>query len=412
MLLMTVGCSKDKLPSDLTERYEPSTEQIGFQMKWEDDDWQATKGALVVDTNFYNFGVLAYYLPANAGGEQTTFPSDAIPNFMYNQKVERTKTEDIWNSWTYSPVKYWSNNSDDRFKFFAYAPHSSKSSSSSITLSGNTEDDYPTVALIPATEARNQIDFMTAQTGLLHKGTKNGEVDLTFAHQLSQVLIAVKHNGTSTDRVVVEQVQLRELKAYAGQFEDGGFEWNSDALPDDLVYSMTLDEPTPSPNNSEIIPENDQITGKKAIKNTDYQDIHTEAGVFLVHPQTIDVNNFTISITFKHKKQADLEDKWQEKTVDIKASDAFTLKKNKAVRLKITLDLGGIKEPYVKFEVMPWRTVTNDENIHNYPMLNLRTPGWEDGGDNDLTNPAVPDLTLGPWENGHGDGELDETLGE
>ena len=65
------------------------------------------------------FGVFAYYTNAN------DYDPQAVPNFMYNQKVEYN------DGWTYSPVKYWPNEhgdkaiSDDADKltFFAYAPY-------------------------------------------------------------------------------------------------------------------------------------------------------------------------------------------------------------------------------------------------------------------------------------------------
>ena len=410
MMLMAIGCSKSELPEydapSLNGGAAQDENAINFIAadNWDNNEEETkTKGAVIESSSLDNFGVLAYYLPAKGGVSQTELSDDATPNFMYNQKVERTKSGEDWGNWTYSPVKYWSNNANDRFKFFAYAPHNSEASSSSITLSANTEGDYPTVTLIPADEARNQVDFMTAQTSLLHKDTNNGEVEFNFTHQLTQVLIAVKHNGKSNDHeVVVENVKLRKLNAYAGQFKNNDFIWNQ-KLPNDLAYTMTLD----MSELSEIIPEEKQKTGDTAIDNITFKDIYTEAGVFLVHPQEININDFSISVSFKHRKKPKTE--WTEKFVELTVNKAFTFEKNKAVRLNIILDLTGtLVEPYVKLEVAPWQTVINNENIQNYPMLNLRTPGWEDGGDNDLTNPAVPDLELGDWITNTGN--LDETL--
>ena len=66
------------------------------------------------------FGVFAYY----ADGD--IYSENAIPNFMYNQKVEWRN-----NAWEYWPMKYWPNEYGttaistgvDRVTFFAYAPY-------------------------------------------------------------------------------------------------------------------------------------------------------------------------------------------------------------------------------------------------------------------------------------------------
>ena len=75
------------------------------------------------------FGIFAYYTNANE------YDPQAVPNFMYNQKVlwtDNGTTEDAEDDhWEYSPVKYWPNEhggtaiSDDADKltFFAYAPY-------------------------------------------------------------------------------------------------------------------------------------------------------------------------------------------------------------------------------------------------------------------------------------------------
>ena len=60
-------------------------------------------------------GVFAYFTHGKFN-ENT-----AIPNFMYNQLVEKQQDE---GTWSYSPVKFWSDNSTtDKISFFAYAPY-------------------------------------------------------------------------------------------------------------------------------------------------------------------------------------------------------------------------------------------------------------------------------------------------
>ena len=59
----------------------------------------------------------------------------ATPNFMYNQKLEKSG-----GAWTYSPMKYWPGNKKDCVSFFAYAPYVDEkvTSGRNPTFSGST----------------------------------------------------------------------------------------------------------------------------------------------------------------------------------------------------------------------------------------------------------------------------------
>ena len=74
------------------------------------------------------FGVFAYY-----GDNATYADASSTPNFMYNQQVKWTDTDEDGtpDAWIYAPVKYWPNEFGntasseervDRLTFFAYAP--------------------------------------------------------------------------------------------------------------------------------------------------------------------------------------------------------------------------------------------------------------------------------------------------
>lgn len=62
------------------------------------------------------FGVTAYYTGQTAWADYTPGTNG---NFMSNQSV----TWDDATEWTYTPLKYWPNNPDDKVSFFAYAPY-------------------------------------------------------------------------------------------------------------------------------------------------------------------------------------------------------------------------------------------------------------------------------------------------
>jgi len=101
--------------------YMPGTTRAGAVATMDDDKLKET-----------GFGVFAYYTESAKYGDQGV---DSVPNFMYNQEVTYS------NGWTYSPLKYWPNESAqatdvdqqtdpaetpsgaDYLSFFAYAPY-------------------------------------------------------------------------------------------------------------------------------------------------------------------------------------------------------------------------------------------------------------------------------------------------
>ena len=62
--------------------------------------------------NLTSVGLFASFTQGNYNASTATL------NFMYNQKLAKNNS-----AWTYSPEKYWPNNSTDKISFFAYAPY-------------------------------------------------------------------------------------------------------------------------------------------------------------------------------------------------------------------------------------------------------------------------------------------------
>lgn len=84
-----------------------------------------TKGTETTSTSIKDavgFGVYGYYQATPNGTTVDNFASGDTPNFMFNEQITHNGT-----NWTYSPVKYWSNNLYDQYSFFAYAPYNSTS---------------------------------------------------------------------------------------------------------------------------------------------------------------------------------------------------------------------------------------------------------------------------------------------
>ena len=129
-MLVGTGCSTD----EVVNNYSPENAiQFGTYV-----GRNAVSRATVIDKNALGaqgFGVFAYYTGQTAW---TGYETKTAPNFMNNQWVydlnrqpstteeesgsTETTTSTAYN-WTYSPVKYWPNNVDDKVSFFAYAPY-------------------------------------------------------------------------------------------------------------------------------------------------------------------------------------------------------------------------------------------------------------------------------------------------
>lgn len=120
------------------------------------------------------FGLFAYYTDNSSYGTSST------PNFMYNTKVTGTPT-DAPTSWTYSPLRYWPNETGtdgtngatsegvDHLTFFAYAPYvEATATTGAVTdktvgitaLTSNTTAGDPKVSYTVAADPAKSVDLL------------------------------------------------------------------------------------------------------------------------------------------------------------------------------------------------------------------------------------------------------------
>ena len=134
-----------------------------------------------------NVGVFAYFTHGKFN-ENT-----AIPNFMYNQLVEKQQDE---GTWSYSPVKFWPDNSTtDKISFFAYAPHNA----TGVTPSNAIQKGYPSFTYTTPTAEADQVDLLAATPIISQNG---GSVDFKMQHALTKVVFNVKSNDDITGKVI------------------------------------------------------------------------------------------------------------------------------------------------------------------------------------------------------------------
>lgn len=128
------------------------------------------------------FGVFAWLHQANP--QPATFNA----NFMKNVEVSTAQ-------WTYSPLKYWPNDTNNQLDFVAYAPHSNGSENNISFADGQLDAGKLTFTVNDAVASQTDLVVATPQTNMTYNSTNldaNKKVPLTFSHLLSRITFYAK----------------------------------------------------------------------------------------------------------------------------------------------------------------------------------------------------------------------------
>lgn len=141
--------------------------------------------------NENSIGVFSFY-QGSAKWDDITYH---VASFMNNQKMV-AKTLNNTVNFTYSPIKYWPNNSDDKLSFFAYYPWNSFSNNSfGIDIENINDENKMCVRFNVNDNPSEQIDLMLSDLikDMTYQNTNNnGKISFVFHHALS--LISIKLN--------------------------------------------------------------------------------------------------------------------------------------------------------------------------------------------------------------------------
>lgn len=187
--------------------------------------------------NLTSMGVFAYFSRGDFNA------STAIPDFMYNQEVKRTNASVPW---TYSPVKYWPNNTKDKVSFFAYASHNAVG----VTTSANNETGYPSLTYTMPSTVAEQIDLLISNPSK-NMNMNGGNINFELKHALAKVSFYVK-NGDATPgkKVQAFSVQARSKGTYT--FNETGFVYSA-ADNTEQVYSITTPVDIPANTTNKVL---------------------------------------------------------------------------------------------------------------------------------------------------------------
>ena len=182
--LLCIGCDNE----DTTLM---PTQPIGFSTSVDDSatqphsDTDAATRAEATTANLTEIGVYAY----NTGTSYMASTGFA-PNLLCNQSVKKVN-----GTWTYSPVKYWPANPNDKVSFFAYAPHSASVPSGGDQISAAptsvTTNGSPAIIYAPV---KGELDILYS-LGELNCTNNHGTVRFTMKHATTKVIFKVKVEG-------------------------------------------------------------------------------------------------------------------------------------------------------------------------------------------------------------------------
>lgn len=193
-----------------------------------------TKATDLTSENIHDFGVFAYHTANEAWNDA------ALPNYMYNQKVEGSQQE----GFTYSPVKYWPGAEGNKLSFFAYAPYATTTNGITMITSNNTAGTPKIKYAIPDSE-NNQIDLLAA--GSLYDATlqnTGGKIGFTFFHVLSRIgfqarLAAGVDPATS---IHINSLSLSSRYPTSGVLDLGDGNWSDIATGREKTYERNFGE--------------------------------------------------------------------------------------------------------------------------------------------------------------------------
>lgn len=171
---LLASCGGDDLPSDKKETDTP----IGFSSTISPQEKMQTRAGIITD-------ITSMYVFASHTGT-ANWATTNTPNFMYKQLMEKSG-----GNWTYTPLKYWPNSTNDKISFFAYAPVNL----TGLTLSGNNVAG-PTLTYVVPTNESSQQDLLASS--LLNRTKTTGTVSFSMKHTLTQVKFKVKKEAAGS----------------------------------------------------------------------------------------------------------------------------------------------------------------------------------------------------------------------
>lgn len=214
--MLFAACSSDEVNAPKIAQNAPQA--VAFDTYMSSATRAGASGVMTTTTlQTTGFGVFAWQ------GAITSGYSDAAPNFMYNERISYPS-----GAWTYSPLKYWPNETDtdtgagntakstdvEGLSFLAYAPYVASASAGTGITSISANDAVPTIGYTIATKPSESVDLLwgvaqptgfsytdvtsgttTVNAGMpllnLKKPAKEQKIKFLFKHALARLGVSV-----------------------------------------------------------------------------------------------------------------------------------------------------------------------------------------------------------------------------
>lgn len=215
---------------------------IGFSSEIIPPSETIARGSVITD-------ITQMYIYASYTGTSDWTPASHTFNYMYGQLVKKETST----GWTYSPVKYWPNNTADKISFFAYAPIEVKEQGK-LTVSAASAANPLFTYTLPAKESE-KTDLLAAS--VLNCMNTTQKVSFFMKHALTQVEIKVKNGATSAiSKITLSAASITlpgtgSLSFNAATASDA-FTWtpNPDAAK---ILTITADETVGGTGNNTVV---------------------------------------------------------------------------------------------------------------------------------------------------------------
>lgn len=299
--------------------------------------------ASITSGSVKDFGVFAFYTGQTAWESYTT---ETTPNFMNNQEVKGAQSENAW-SYSYTPVKYWPNNTGDKVSFFAYSPYDGGKTWSrgkiSATISTTVKD-------------QKDILFAPAQTDK-SKQDVSGNITFAFKHALARIGLQVayaKDASTLGDATIEDATTIKVTKVKIGNasfYASGDLNLNST----DVAWTGTGTQDYTLEANNFVTSVADKVTNV-------YQNLNADDSYLMVIPQDFTTTAFPVEITYTvTTTDTNLNDDKSEITNTITSNVNLKLEAGKAYTLRLLLGMTSVK---VSATVDNWNDVTPTTDVN------------------------------------------------
>jgi hypothetical protein len=186
-LLFLLSCDK----SDALIESELSTAQISFTGN-SIEELSCTRNTKTATLHSDEFSVFGYYTGKESIKEYLDSGKKLIANWMYDQLV----TPNATGKYSYTPIKYWPTETDDKITFFAYSPTASSSSSIKvITPNINHKEGKP--KFLYQTNINKPIEDFLVSHPAENLTRSSGNITFQMQHVLSRIQFNLKSSITN-----------------------------------------------------------------------------------------------------------------------------------------------------------------------------------------------------------------------